>query len=373
MIIRAAQVYRYELPLRRPVPLPGGAITERRGLLLRLEGPEGVAGWGEAAPLPGFSKERLEDAAAALTHAARALRGTNLPIPTGLLNECPLPPSVSFAVESACLNLAAARQGVPMYQMITDTPPTRILLNALLHGSREAVLEKAGTLAGLGYRAAKLKTGGADWRAAAAWVGEARAALGDAMTLRLDANRAWDLPDAVAFAKAVAGCNIEYIEEPLRDPRLLPDFHGDTGMDYALDETLQELGDAAFAADNAPGDTLDASRVLYRVIRGARACVWKPTLFHFPNISACIARGGLLGRPIVISAAYESGLGIATLAQYAAAFSGPDTPVGLDTYAWLAQDLLQAPLPLPHPEASTALLAEYARAVKTETLACVLA
>ena len=281
MSILSARVYRYALPLRRPLPLPGGAIRERRGLLLRLEGPEGIVGWGEAAPLPGFSKESLEEAAAALMRIAHAMQGNDLPIPTALLDDNPLPPSVSFAVEAACLNLAAARQGIPMYRMITDAPPKRILLNALLHGDRAEVLEKAGTLAALGYRAAKLKVGGADWREAAAWVGEVRAALGDAVALRLDANRAWDLPDAVAFGKAVAAYGIEYIEEPLRDPRLLPDFRAATGMDYALDETLQELGDAAFALDSSPRDTLDASRVLYRVIRDARACIWKPlSLIH---------------------------------------------------------------------------------------------
>lgn len=368
MSILSARVYQYALPLRRPLSLPGGLISERRGLLLCLEGPAGVAGWGEAAPLPGFSKESLEDAAAALARIARTLHGKSLPLSTDLLRDHSLPPSVSFALESACLNLMAAREGVPLYRMITDFPPERIRLNALLHGERAEILEKAGTLAVRDYRAAKLKVGGANWRAAAEWVAEVRAALGDAVALRLDANRAWELPDAVAFARAAAEYAIEYIEEPLRDPRLLPDFRAASGMDYALDETLQELGEEAFAPESGAREALEASRATDRIIRDACACVWKPTLFHFPNISACIARGGLLGRPIIISAAYESGVGIATLAQYAAAFSGPERPVGLDTYAWLADDILETPLPIPSAEADPALLAEYAHNVMTGVL-----
>jgi hypothetical protein len=48
---------------------------------------------------------------------------------------------------------------------------------------------------------------------------------------------------------------------------------------------------------------------------------------------------------LVLSAAFESGVGIANLAAYAAAFSKPEIPAGLDTYSWLAADVLAEKLP----------------------------
>ena len=51
----------------------------------------------------------------------------------------------------------------------------------------------------------------------------------------------------------------------------------------------------------------------------------------------------LSGKPIVFSAAFESGVGIMRIMQLAAEFS-PRVPAGLDTLAWLANDVLKEPL-----------------------------
>ncbi|MFO1531237.1 MAG: enolase C-terminal domain-like protein [Kiritimatiellia bacterium] len=54
----------------------------------------------------------------------------------------------------------------------------------------------------------------AAYRAWAARTGETR--------LRLDANQAWDLHDATAFARAVADLPVDYLEEPLKTPPNCP-------------------------------------------------------------------------------------------------------------------------------------------------------
>ena len=52
-----------------------------------------------------------------------------------------------------------------------------------------------------------------------------------------------------------------------------------------------------------------------------------------------IGRLARTGKPIVFSAAFESGVGISLIAQLAAEFS-PQLAAGLDTLDWLANDLL---------------------------------
>jgi len=75
--------------------------------------------------------------------------------------------------------------------------------------------------------------------------------------------------------------------------------------------------------------------------------VWKPSLIYLPNMGGDIATGrfALPVSRLVISAAFESGVGIGKLAHFTAAYCRPNEPVGLDTYAWLSDDVLLEPLP----------------------------
>lgn len=71
--MRAAQLYRYRLPMDAGVVLRERRLTTRDGLLVRLS-ENGREGWGDIAPLPGFSRETLD---AALPRRATGLqRGT---------------------------------------------------------------------------------------------------------------------------------------------------------------------------------------------------------------------------------------------------------------------------------------------------------
>ena len=338
MKIARARVYRYTLPLRQPLLLAGRPLTARSGLLLRLCSEEGMDGWGEAAPLPGFSRESAEQAQEALVACARALGGHPLPddfcqLQTQGLVEPLQCASVSFAAETAVLNLRAAMAGRPLSRTLVAQAPRTVSVNALLSGTPDKVLDKARGLASQGYRAAKLKVGQRQLGAEIGCVQQVRAALGAELALRLDANRAWHLDTALAFGRGVQDCGIDYIEEPVQDPHDLEAFLDETGIPYALDETLQRKNELA-------------REKLYAVCARARAAVLKPTLLHSPGMLAMMLQAGLPCEQIVVSAAFESGVGIAALAQYAAVLSGADIPAGLDTYGWLAEDVLEERLPV---------------------------
>jgi len=51
-----------------------------------------------------------------------------------------------------------------------------------------------------------------------------RRAVGDAVTLRADANRGWELEEAVRFGRACAGAALQYLEEPTADPLQAAEF-----------------------------------------------------------------------------------------------------------------------------------------------------
>ncbi len=74
-LIVDARVVAFELPLRAPLETAHGAIATRPGALLRLRTGDGLEGWGEATPVPGFGGPDADATRAMLEKSALALVG----------------------------------------------------------------------------------------------------------------------------------------------------------------------------------------------------------------------------------------------------------------------------------------------------------
>ncbi|MGL6054839.1 MAG: o-succinylbenzoate synthase, partial [Vibrio metschnikovii] len=61
--MRSAKLYQYQLPMDSGVILREQKLTQREGFIVELE-QDGQVGRGEIAPLPGFSRESLQEAGA---------------------------------------------------------------------------------------------------------------------------------------------------------------------------------------------------------------------------------------------------------------------------------------------------------------------
>lgn len=276
------RAFRYQLPLRGQLNLAGQSINDRSGILLHSPG-----SWSEVAPLPGFSVESLDDALCSLRGAGR--HG----------------PAVEFGLASL---------GIPWQ---TCSVP----VNALLAGTPGELLERCREVADSAHSVVKLKLGRQILSDDLALVGNVQALLRADQRLRLDANRSWTFEDACSFAANIEHSSVEYVEEPLHDASRLEEFHSVSGMNYALDETVTEL------------------RSLESFPRAA-ALICKPTLL---GSEARIRELVNSGKTVVFSGCFESGVGIARLTQLAAKYS-PEVPAGLDTYRWLARDVVSAGL-----------------------------
>lgn len=343
--ITDVQVFRYCLPLAKPLTLPGVTIDHREGLLVQLQNNTGRHGWGEIAPLIGFSSETLADAAGQIKEIISALSSftpsdtlaDDLLTSDGRLyqslDELDLYPSVRFGMEQAWLYLQAAVNDISVPSLLTDNPSDVVQLNSLLIGDTEdALVQSARQMVNEGYRAVKLKIGRRSLEEDVRAVQRVSRVIANKATLRLDANRAWTLEEAVAFARQIAGYPIEYMEEPLADPDELPSFAEKTAIPVALDESLQHI---------APGDL---NRHAY-----AHAVVIKPTLLGgFACTLRYVREARCLNMIPVISASFESGIGIRGLAALASGLDLDNIPSGLDTYHWLQEDLLDPPLSIKH-------------------------
>ncbi len=323
------RIFRYRLPLAAPLRLAGQVIHERAGVLVRIDSGSGASGWGDAAPLPGFSRETVQEAETELTAWAGAGFDTGGDDRESWLSGglAAASPSVRFALETALARLSRRMEDAAAAELACFEGAVPV--NGLLAGSREEVLADARRLRDGGCRAVKLKVGG---RPVAEDVGLTRAVrdvIGDAVSLRLDANRSWSLEQGVAFGRQLGGAGVEYLEEPLRDPSQLRELFDATGIPVALDESLLEL---------RPED-LEGRREV-------GAVVLKPTLLGgLARAGEWAAKASALNIRPVVSSCFESGVGLLALAAFAWASTGDAVPAGLDTYRRLAADVVEPRLP----------------------------
>ncbi len=274
----------------------------REGILLERDN-----AWAEASPLPGFSNECIDDVIA-------ALRG-----------EQAAPASLEFAL-TALQCVADVKNEVPF--------------NHLLLGDSDSILRAASQCTAQTCCAVKIKVGQRDVAADVSLVKQLRDCLPAETKILLDANQTWEFDEAVSFCTAIEGVELEYIEEPLQNPMRLESLFKRTGIRYALDETLLH-------------------HITLERWPNAEAMICKPTILGGRQ---AIERLAATHKPIVFSAAFESGIGVARIVQLASEYS-PGIPAGIDTLDWLSDDLL-----LTSPQRSGGMLVFKGVEVNTESL-----
>jgi o-succinylbenzoate synthase len=314
----------YRRRLKNPLTTAHGTMNERTGILIRITPDSNAHGIGEAAPLPGFSKESPDDIVAFLEHEGRALCGKLFPdVKDEFFSISPdlIPskfPSLRFAFETACADILARQAGLPLARWLSDDSRTEIAVNYLL--PRPVVnweYHKRAIETG-GYRSVKIKVGSGEIDADIDLIRKTREMIGNSIALRLDANRGWNYDTAVKILKAVRSFRIEYVEEPLNlhDSDLSDRLQYETGAKIAFDETLVEIKHIS------PGIMEGFCDVL----------VLKPTILGgIGRILEFAPEAAQYEMPVVVTSSYETEIGLAALAHLAAALPGKQLACGLDT------------------------------------------
>ncbi|CAH6948126.1 o-succinylbenzoate synthase [Vibrio chagasii] len=310
---RHAKLYRYQLPMDSGVVLRDNKLNERVGYIVRLEC-DGKSGFGEVAPLPGFSQEDAEQAGIQLQNELELWSHNK---PNTPLDE--LYPSVAFGFSMALMELQGELNAEGNYQaapLCTGDPDELIpVLNEME-----------------GEKVAKVKVGLYEAIRDGMLVSLFLESIPD-LTLRLDANRAWKPEKAKQFIKYISPSlrqRISFIEEPCQKPEDSLAFAIDHGVAIAWDETLQE------AVRNPEFDLSD--------LTGVKTVVIKPTLIG--SVERCVAiieRAQQLGIKPVLSSSIESSLGLTQIARLAQQYLPNEVP-GLDTIG-LYQQQLEVPWP----------------------------
>jgi O-succinylbenzoate synthase len=308
---------RYRLAFRGPLRTSHGVWAAREGLLVRLEDEAGAAGYGEAAPIPGFGSETADqDEAALVALGGRVDEATLAMTPANLgclRNALRAAVPVSAAGRSAALAATSARWPA--------TSPAYLPVAALLPAGR-AALQRVGVQAEAGFRVFKWKVGVGDADDELALLDDLCAALPNGAKLRLDANGAWDRRRAERWLERCAERPVEFVEQPC----FAEASQGTAGRSKAEDILLGLAGD--YPTPVALDESLVNDGDIERWLGAGWPGVYVVKLPLLGDVDRALARLAKAKAEVVFSSALETAVGAKAALKLAFAWAGETGAAG---------------------------------------------
>lgn len=304
--------------LRAPFVSAHGSLEDRPLVLVRVEDEDGFVGVGEAAPLADYHGVNADDVLEALDSCREILAGA----PPGAdyqerlaeWRRIAVLPAVA-ALDMAVWDLDGRRAGEPVWRLLGATGAEPVEVNyTIAAADRAGAAAEAGAARAAGFRCVKVKVGLGD---DAGRVAAVRAVLGREVAIRLDANGAWAVDEAVAALRVLGPAGIELCEEAvhgLEQTRRVATAVPDVAL--ALDETASGAGALEDRVCQAVCLKVAASGGITGLVEAAR-------------------RARAAGYEVYLASTLDGPLGIAAALHVAAAIR-PDHPCGLATLGLFA-------------------------------------
>ena len=208
-----------DVPLREPVHGVHGITTVQRSVLVRVASDDGVEGWGNVDPTPGYSAVSAVEIHDTIRQLGPALIGAdpfNLRHALAVMDrQAPGRHEAIAALEMALVDLKARALGVSVHSLLGGRVKDAVALNAWIGTvpPEQAAREATAWLA-RGFRSAKIKVSGAAPDGIER-VAAVRAAVGSRMALRVDFNESLRLAEAVAFIRRLEPFDLTLVEQPI--------------------------------------------------------------------------------------------------------------------------------------------------------------
>ena len=335
------QWYTYRLPFLHNFYTAHGVLTIREGVIVQVTTSDGVTGVGEIAPLPTFNGGSLTDVCLLLTELDGHLYHRTLYEALELLSAEKVSAknaSTLCGLEIAIFDALGRTMDCSVSTLLAPsefTPRAVVPVNAVIGAKATiAAVETALNAKKNGFQCVKLKVGiGLSIHEEVERIAMVRNAIGPTMHLRLDANEAWQLEEAIAILSQCAPYNIQYIEQPMKAQDLvgMRTLHQEIPILIAVDEAVLDMESVYLVLDNEVADIL----------------VIKPQLAGGLRIAQQMIRAASeRGVGCVITSTIEAGLGLAAELHLAAVSPQVTLECGLATLPVLADDLLVEELPV---------------------------
>ena len=293
-----------------------------RGVYVKVFTDAGLAGMGEAVPMPFVTGETIGGVVAAIEHMKPALLGAEVEdiaaIHAVMDRQIAGNTAAKAAIDMACYDLMGKKLGLSVHRMlgaVTDTLQTDVTIGI---DAAEKMAEDALMRVQQGFRVLKLK-GGISVEEDLANMAAIRAAVGADTELRIDFNQGYDLETAAYMLRCLPEFGITEAEQPV------------PAWDVESMAKLKKLSPVLLMADESLHSPRDAERVCRE-----DAC-------HVVNIKL-MKCGGIYpalqivdiakryGKPCILGCMSETKLGIAAGAAVVTACADQMGVVDLDSF-----------------------------------------
>ncbi len=213
-----------EVPLREPVTGVHGVTSVQKSVLVRVMSDDGVEGWGDVDPTPGYTLESVDeiaDDAARLAAALGDIDPMNTQRALAAMDELSGGAfEAKAAIEMALLDLKGKVLGVPVHSLLGGRLVDEVFLNAWIGAVPPAqAAREAEEWAARGFITAKIKISGPG-TVGVERVAAVRAAIGSRMALRVDFNESLTPDEAVPFIQRLMPYDLTLVEQPVPRDRI---------------------------------------------------------------------------------------------------------------------------------------------------------
>ncbi|WP_316823411.1 dipeptide epimerase [Pedobacter gandavensis] len=247
MKIKQIEIYRFSIPIV-PFVIATGTMDFAQNVLIRIHTDTGIHGVGECSAFPMIVGESQETCLAMAKVFAKILIGKDpLDIPErmndlmGYANNA----TIKSAFDMALFDISAKRAQQPLYQFLGGQK--RIVETDMTIGiDRPETMAKAAIkYQQQGCNILKVKLG-KNIKEDIERIKQIRAAVGDKMKIRLDANQGWNFDDALFGLGKLAEYDIEFCEQPMRTwyDDYLPELNLNSPVKIMADESCYHHHDA---------------------------------------------------------------------------------------------------------------------------------
>lgn len=304
------RIFEYNIPLKKPFKIANGAFNERNGFIIQHKN-----SYTEIAPLPFFSEETTETVRAWLFDNQKEI-------------EFYLNNDESNEEWLESIKQESIRFGLSFLKVRLNIDPLMpIEVNGLVSLDQPNVMiSQIEELISFGFTTIKFKVDRTVTNAVT--VLDAIRKNHTSISIRLDANQAWDETEALINLSKLADYNIEYVEQPISANHLsgLKHITQKSPIPIAADESLAERHALEYILTNRAADVL----------------ILKPMILGSYNyLNSIIERAKIREQKIIITSTFESAVGRSHLIAFIqnSGLTSQNLAHGLGTGRLLADDV----------------------------------
>ena len=228
LLIQQVQLYKLSIPLKEPFTTSLGTDYAAENVLVKIITSQGIIGFGECSPYMPINGESQDTCFIVGQYFAKALKGKNALEIEGCISLMDKiiygNTSIKSAFDIALYDIASQHAGVPLYKFLGGENNKTIITDYTVSiGEPEKMAADALKIKNEGYPAIKIKVGKnarpddpvGRGKTDVERIKAIRAAVGNKIPLRIDANQGWKVNEAIETLNALAKFNIQHCEEPI--------------------------------------------------------------------------------------------------------------------------------------------------------------